>query len=100
MNFGINKSSGDLVGILHSDDIFFSKSTLSLISKEYSRKKSDIIFGNIAYCKKNNILKIVRLWNKIKIKKKYEIPPHTGTFIKKNILKKLKYKKIYYFWRY
>ena len=95
LNFGINKSSGDLVGILHSDDIFFSKSTLSLISKEYSRKKSDIIFGNIAYCEKNNILKIVRLWNKIKIKKKYEIPPHTGTFIKKNILKKLKYKKKY-----
>ncbi len=95
LNFGINKSKGSLVGILHSDDILFSKSTLSLIAKEYNRVKSDVIFGNIAYCKKNNILNIVRLWDKIKISKKHEIPPHTGTFIKKNILKKNKYKKNY-----
>lgn len=95
LNFGIDKSKGNLVGILHSDDIFFNKNTLSLIAKEYNQRKSDVIFGNIAYCKKNSILKIVRLWNKIKTIKKYEIPPHTGTFIKKNILKKNKYKKNY-----
>ena len=92
LNFGIKKSKGALVGLLHSDDVFFEKNTLETIAQEYKKSKSEIIFGNIVYSKKNNILKIVRCWNEIKLNKKFDLPPHTGTFISKKILKKEKYK--------
>ena len=92
LNFGIKKSKGALVGLLHSDDVFFEKNTLETIAQEYKKSKSEIIFGNIVYSKKNNILKIVRYWDEIKIKKKFDLPPHTGTFISKKILNKEKYK--------
>jgi len=85
LNFGISKSKGDIIGILHSDDIFFSKLTLADIAKEYKKNKADIIFGNILYSKKNDLTKIKRNWSKINIREKYDIPPHTGTFITKKI---------------
>ena len=95
LNFGITKSKGHIIGVLHSDDIFFSKFILSKIVKEYKKSKSDIIYGNILWSKKNNLLNIKRSWSNISIKKKYDIPPHTGTFITKKIYKKFKYSEKY-----
>ena len=95
LNFGITKSKGHIIGVLHSDDIFFSKFILSKIAKEYKKSKSDIIYGNILFSKKNNLLNIRRSWSNINIKEKYDIPPHTGTFITKKICKKFKYNEKY-----
>ncbi len=95
LNFGISKSKGDIIGILHSDDIFFSKLTLADIAKEYKKNKADIIFGNILYSKKNDLTKIKRNWSKINIREKYDIPPHTGTFITKKIYNNFKYNEKY-----
>ena len=92
LNFGISKAKGDIVGILHSDDIFFSEIVLKKISLSFNKKKSDIIFGNIIYSKKNDLLHVKRVWNNIKIDSKFSLPPHTSTFIRKNIYKKFKYK--------
>ncbi len=91
LNFGINKSKGKLVGVLHSDDIFFSSSTLNIIVEEYKKNEPDVIFGNILYSEKNNLLNIKRSWDNTIIKNKYDIPPHTGTFISKKIYKKFLY---------
>ncbi len=95
LNFGINVSKGDVVGILHSDDVFFSKFTLSKVAKEYKKNKPEVVYGNIVYSEKNNLLKIKRSWNNINIKNKYDIPPHTGTFITKKLCKRFKYKENY-----
>jgi len=96
LNFGIKMSKGEIVGILHSDDIFFSSSILNTVAEEFKKNKLDIVFGNILYSNKNNLLNIERSWNKIIIKNKYDIPPHTGTFINKKIYKKFKYNENYY----
>ena len=85
LNYGIQKSKGDIVGILHSDDVFH-------ISEFFKKKQNEIIYGNILYSEKNNLLKINRIWESIKLNKEYQLPPHTSVFIKKEILKKIKYK--------
>ena len=95
LNFGIEKSKGEIIGVLHSDDIFFSEFVLSHVVKECKKSKTDVIFGNILFSEKNDLTKITRSWTKIDIKKKYNIPPHTGTFIKKKIYSRFKYDKKY-----
>ena len=47
MNVGIKKSSGDIIGILNSDDIYF-KNTLKIVN-EYFNKYSDLdfLFGSV-----------------------------------------------------
>ena len=92
LNFGINKAKGDIIGILHSDDIFFNENVLKKISLVFNQKQTNIVFGNILYSNKNNLLTVKRVWNNINLKKKYSLPPHTSTYIKKNVLNKIKYK--------
>ena len=91
MNYGISKSSGKVVGILHSDDVYFNFNILSNVIKNFKNKDIDLIYGDILYSKKNDLTVYKRSWSNIQIKKKYDLPPHTGTFIRKSILDKNKY---------
>ena len=87
INFGIKKSSGEVLGILHSDDIYYSNQTLYKISKNFNSKKIDAIYTDIVLVNKNK--KIIRKWINDKIdnfsKKNWLLPPHTGLYLKKNV---------------
>ena len=94
LNLGAKLATGDIVGILHADDIFYNKNTLSYVVKNFS-DKHEFIFGNILFCEKDNILKIKREWISEKIdvnKLKYGwMAPHPSFFVRKKILLKNKY---------
>lgn len=85
LNYGIDKSSGNYIGIAHSDDCFSSTETLAFINS-YIGDDVDCIFGNINIVDSKN--RIIRKWNNNDIEKRsnyYWQPPHTATFIKKNV---------------
>tara|TARA_A100001015_G_scaffold320683_1_gene447988 strand:+ start:2023 stop:2769 length:747 start_codon:yes stop_codon:yes gene_type:complete len=94
LNFGIKKSSGKIIGMLHSDDIFNSDHILSKIQKDFIIKKWDLLYGNIQYINKNN--RIIRDWissnyyNFSQIKNGW-MPPHTSMFVQKKIFNNVKY---------
>ena len=60
LNFGIKKSKGDIIGILHSDDVFFDELVLEKISLAYKKTNTDIVYGNILYSNKNKYGKNTR----------------------------------------
>jgi glycosyltransferase involved in cell wall biosynthesis len=88
LNIGINNCSGDIIGILHADDIFYSKDTLNYISKNFP--KNDIVYGNILISSKKNILLVKRYWksSSFNLNKFYYgwMPPHTSIFFKKKLI--------------
>ena len=51
INFGIKKSSGEVIGILNSNDVFF-KNALSLVNNYFDKFNIDYLFGAV---KKNKI---------------------------------------------
>ena len=106
LNSAIKKASGSYVGVLHSDDIFFNKSTIKQIAKKFQNKKINIVYTNIKIVRKKNLKKTVRNWvsntkfykNKILTSKDYLdilkdgwMPPHTGFFVRKKIFDKFRY---------
>lgn len=94
LNLGVKLATGDIIGILHADDIFYNENTLSYIAKNF-KDEYKFIYGNILFCEKNNILKIKREWisEKIDINKlKYGwMAPHPSFFVRKEILLNNKY---------
>ena len=47
MNVGIKKSTGDIIGILNSDDIYF-KNTLKIVNKYFNKHSDlDFLFGSV-----------------------------------------------------
>ena len=98
LNEGLIAASGEIIGILHSDDQFIDNTIVENIRKIFLNEKIDILFSNLFYTKKNDTTKIVRKWrsnlangiqSNLKIEKKINngwMPPHTTIFFKKSLL--------------
>ncbi len=90
MNKGITMATGDIIGILNSDDIFASNTILSdVINVFVSNPEIDAVYGNITYFKDRSPEKVVRTWNTKPYYPKFfdhgEVPPHPSLFIKKRV---------------
>ena len=98
INKGINIASGDIVGLLHADDIFYNEHTLYNVSKEFY-DKNDVVYGNVLFCDKENISIITREWISSIFKKRKLyfgwMPPHTSLFVRNDILKSNLYEENY-----
>lgn len=88
INIGIKKSSANIIGLLHADDVFYEKNTIKKILKKFSNK-IDAIYGNILFSEKKKISTIKRKWLSSNFERKNLklgwMPPHTSMFLKKNI---------------
>ncbi len=93
LNKGFKLAKGEVVGLLHSDDLYANKNVLKKISKIFSDPKIDIVYGDLDYVYKDNPSKIIRHWSagefsldKLKLG---WMPPHPTFFIRKKILNQI-----------
>lgn len=88
MNIGVQMASGDIVGILNSDDYYASTESLSSIIGAFKNNPDiPLVYGNILYVKEN---KPYRVWKSGKAKSFYSgwMPPHPALFVKKEVYEK------------
>lgn len=90
MNKGIAMATGDLIGILNSDDTFHSSTVIEEIVAFHSNNTIDASVGNIIQHRENG--KIIRTysskyWNPVKLKIGY-MPPHPSLFFKRELFDK------------
>jgi glycosyltransferase len=100
LNKGIKRSSGNIIGILHSDDFYKNNEVLKIIGKTFRNTNADLIYGDLVYVTKNKPFKRIRYWKAgeyfEKNLQKGWMPPHPTVFIKKNVFQKIgKYKTNY-----
>ena len=100
LNKGINLSSGDIVGILHSDDFYKDNKVLKTIAETFKKTDADLVYGDLVYVNKKYPFKILRYWKAGKYFKKNLfngwMPPHPTVFIKRSVFNKIgKYKTNY-----
>lgn len=92
MNKGISLATGDVVGILNSDDFYSYADAVSDIANVFARSSSDIVYGNLVYVAPSEPSIIVRNYSSTKFKpwmlRFGWMPPHPSTFIKKSIYNK------------
>jgi len=85
LNKGIAIATGDVIGILHSDDFYPSKDILSKISIVFKRDNCQGVYGDLEYVSKEN--NVIRKWIAGAYSKglflKGWMPPHPALFIKK-----------------
>lgn len=86
INKGIRAASGDIIGLLHSDDKLFSHTTISNIVNKYEQTGADLIYGNGMFVDPIKTNHIIRDWKsgtytKDKIKRGW-LPLHPTVYIK------------------
>lgn len=60
MNKGIHMATGDVIGILNSDDFYASPDILSIISQKI--EEADAVYGDLDFVDYKNTQKIIRQW--------------------------------------
>lgn len=63
MNKGIKMASGDIVGILNSDDYFTSDDILQTVADAFKRQEIDAIYGDIHFIRDGNPKKCIRYYS-------------------------------------
>lgn len=89
INKGINISSGDIIGLLHSDDFYTDNTVLEIVAKQFDQSKADTVFADLVYVRGDNLAKVIRYYSAKNFepkKLKYGLmPPHPTFFVKKSI---------------
>ena len=92
MNKGIKLATGDVVGILNSDDFYVDEFVIEKVVKVLEEQKVDSIFADLVYVKPDNVKKIVRHYDSSKFspdKFAYGwMPAHPTFFVKREIYQK------------
>lgn len=62
MNKGINMATGDIIGILNSDDLYMDNKVLEDIANAFKLYDVDAIYGNLLFVEEKDTNKVVRTW--------------------------------------
>lgn len=62
MNQGINAATGDIVGILNSDDYFYDEHVLEQVVKAFEDPQIGCVYGDLNFVDAKNTKKLVREW--------------------------------------
>lgn len=86
LNKGIRMATGDVIGFLHSDDVFFSPDSVAQIAAAFADETVDVVYGDLQYC---NGDKVTRRW----VSNAFDpcalkfgwMPPHPTVYVRKKV---------------
>lgn len=92
LNKGIALATGDIIGFLHSDDLFENECVVTKIVEAFKKKHADSIYGDLTYVSKEDTSHVVRFWKSgmftlAKLKRGW-MPPHPTFYVKREVYKK------------
>lgn len=92
LNKGIQLATGDLVGIIHSDDFYTNPNVISEVAKTITENMADAVYADLYYVDKDDTSRIFRKWKSGVYKHGMFLngwmPPHPTFFVKKEVYDK------------
>lgn len=92
INKGMAMSTGDIIGVIHSDDVLASPDVISSIVKAFQEQHVDSVYGDLEYVDPDNINKIYRIWKgrpyKRSLFRNGWMPAHPTFYIKRELVQK------------
>lgn len=92
MNKGVEHATGDVIGILNSDDYYYDESVISEVVQLFEKEKTDGLFADLVYVDRTDSDKVIRYWKSGEYQPgkflKGWMPPHPTFFVKKEVYEK------------
>ena len=86
LNKGIALATGDVIGFLHSDDVFFSPDSIGQIAAAFESSGADVVYGDLEYRHGD---KVVRRWRSNAFRRgdlKFGwMPPHPTLYVRREV---------------
>jgi glycosyltransferase involved in cell wall biosynthesis len=93
MNKGVAQATGDVVGILNSDDVYANRFVISKVMNEFAKKDVDAVYADLQYVRSNDLQRVTRTWHSGNFsKRKFYygwMPPHPTFFVRREVYEKI-----------
>ena len=101
MNKGLSLATGDIIGILNSDDFYLYSDVISTIVQSFEvNPEVDLVLGDVDFVYPDNLVKPTRFYSSHKFKpwKLFFgiMPPHPASFVRRSSYMKVGFYKIIY----
>lgn len=92
LNKGIRVATGEVIGLLHSDDFLYSSRTISYIVRAFESSQADFVYGDGLFVDAVDTDKVVRNWisgtyKKTKVRRGW-LPLHPTCYIRRECMEK------------
>jgi glycosyltransferase involved in cell wall biosynthesis len=92
LNKGIQKASGDIIGMLHADDVYADDDVISKVVEAMKEPNIQAAYGDLVYVRRENVGEIIRYWKSGRYKPNAFLwgwmPPHPTFFVKEAVYQK------------
>ncbi len=90
LNKGIALATGDVIGLMHSDDFFADQRVLESVAKAFADDKVDAVYGDLMYVSKDDPSQVIRFWQAgeflpSKLNQGW-MPPHPTLFFRRKVI--------------
>lgn len=90
INKGIHMATGDIIGLVHSDDFFYDSHVISDVVKRFEETNADFLYGDGVFVNANDTNKPVRNWiggtyNRWKVRCGW-LPLHPTCYIRRDVM--------------
>jgi len=92
LNKGLLRASGDIVGLMHSDDFYSNERVLERVAQAFADPAVDGVYGDLDYVSKDDPSRIIRHWQSGSYDRRRLawgwMPPHPTLFLRRSVVKK------------
>jgi glycosyltransferase len=89
MNKGLQAATGDVIGILNSDDIYTGPDVLSLVARAFADPAVKTTYADLQYVHPEDLNKIIRTWKTGPYRRRSFyygwMPPHPTFFVRREV---------------
>lgn len=89
INRGILRASGDVVGLLHCDDVLAGPEVLARVANAFADPTVDGVYGDLQYVDRDNPARVIRHWragafHPLRLKRGW-MPPHPTLYLRRAV---------------
>lgn len=90
LNKGVRNATGEVVGLMHSDDFFANDHVLKTVADAFERTGADAVYGDLDYVAANDTTRVIRHWKSKSFTPRMLsqgwMPPHPTLFVRRQAM--------------
>jgi glycosyltransferase len=92
LNKGIARATGDVIGLMHSDDLYADQSVLADVAAALDDPKADAVYGDLEYVAQDDTSRVIRRWRSgaysPELLHRGWMPPHPTLYLRRQVIER------------
>jgi len=92
LNKGLARATGDIVGVMHSDDFFADDRVLESVASAFADPEVDLVYGDLDYVAKDDTSRTIRRWKSGEYHRSKLawgwMPPHPTLYLRRSVIER------------